>query len=220
MKNDKVKLKNWGNRIELIGSLRKNQEFKVFDGENRTFVVFLIDGKDQAGDVKIVIKGREANVQILGIIVGFANQKINLYSLQDHIKMESVSDLLIKSVLFDEAKLFYKGLIKIEKDAQKSNAYQKNQNLLMSTTAWADSRPYLEIFANDVRCTHGATIGKIDEEQLYYLKTRGLNKKEATKLIISGFFADVIQRIPDESLKEKLEESIYLKINGLLSKGD
>lgn len=204
------------NNIIIIDHLRKDQQFIVKDKEDKTFVVFLADKKDQIGKLKIYIKGNKTNVQILGIIIGSGKQKIELYTLQDHLKPESVSDLFIKSVLFDEAKFNYQGLIKIEKGAQKSNAYQKNQNLLLSSKTWADSRPYLEILANDVRCTHGATIGKIDEEQLYYLKTRGLDDIAARKIIISGFLNEVIERIPDEKIREKLKEKLDRKIIRLL----
>lgn len=205
------------NDVVVINKLIKNQEFQVSDSENKTFVILLLDGLEQLGDVKINIAGKNANVQILGIIVGYGKQKINLYTLQDHFQPNSVSDLFIKSVLFDEAKLNYSGLIKIEKKAQKSNAYQKNQNLLMSPSAWADSRPYLEILANDVRCTHGATIGKVDSNQLYYLATRGLNEVEATKLIVSGFYQEIINRIPNRKIQLDLEKKIDNKINSLLA---
>jgi len=206
------------NGVVVINKLIKDQKFIVSDGENKTFVILLLDGLEQLGDVKIAIKGKSANVAILGIIVGYGKQKINLYTLQDHFQPNSVSDLFIKSVLFDESKFNYRGLIKIEKNAQKSNAYQKNQNLLMSPSAWADSRPYLEILANDVRCTHGATIGRVDEQQLYYLATRGLSEIEATKLIVSGFYQEILDRIPNREIQIKLKKRLDSKINNLLTK--
>ncbi len=203
--------------IFIIDKLQKDQKYTVGNNENKTFVIFLIEERVQNGDVKIIISGAKAKVQILGIIVGCGKQKIELYTLQDHKKPESVSDLLIKSVLFDEAKFNYKGLIKIEKDAQKSNAYQKNQNLLLSKSAWADSRPYLEILANDVRCTHGATVGNIDKDQLYYLQTRGLSKESATKLIVEGFCQDVLNRINDDKIREEISIKLYKKFQLLLT---
>ncbi len=204
------------NSTVVIDHLRKNQQFTVSDGENKTFVIVLTKEGEQSGDVKIIIKGEKANVQILGIILGFGKQKINLYTLQDHLRPESKSDLLIKSVMFDEAKLYYQGLIKIEKDAQKSNAYQKNQNILMSPKSWADSRPTLEILANDVRCTHGATVGKIDPEQVFYLSSRGLSDKEAQKMLLEGFLNEIILRIPEKALQEKIRVKINDKISHLL----
>ncbi|OGG04011.1 hypothetical protein A2W14_00760 [Candidatus Gottesmanbacteria bacterium RBG_16_37_8] len=202
--------------IILIDKLSKNQKFDVHDRENKIFIIFLTGKKDHQGQVSIIIKGKSAKVQILGLIIGSKNQKLNLFTLQDHQQKESISDLLIKSVLFDNAKFYYEGLIKIAPLAQKSNAYQKNQNLLMSANAWADSRPKLEILANDVRCTHGATVGKIDPEILYYLKTRGLSDKSASMLVIDGFFRVVLDRIPDKQLAEKLQQKLNQKIRMLL----
>lgn len=201
----------------IIDRLKKNQQFTVVDNEKKTFVIFLTGAKDQDGDVKIIIKGKKAGVEILGIIIGHGKQKINLYTLQDHLKPESKSDLLIKSVLFDEAKFYYQGLIKIEKDAQKSNAYQKNQNILMSPKSWADSRPTLEILANDVRCTHGATVGKIDPVQTFYLKSRGLSEELAQKMLLEGYLNEIILRIPDKAMQDDIRVKINDKISQLLN---
>lgn len=199
-------------KVILIDSLKKNQVFRVLSQENKTFVIFLVDGKSQEGELEIIIDGKFANVQILGIIIGFGNQRINFYSLQNHVKGDSKSDLLIKSVLFDNARLNYEGLIRIEKGAQRSNAYQKNQNILLSTQASVESKPYLEILADDVRCTHGASIGQIDRNHLYYLRTRGIDEKTAKMVLIFGFFQDVLERIEDSKLRKNLEEILYRKI--------
>lgn len=206
------------NNIVLIDNLKKDQEFKMTDGGKKTFVIFLCNENNQKGDIRVIIEGSKADVQILGIILGYGQQKIDLFSFQDHIKPNSKSNLFIKSILFDEAKLHYRGLIKIEKGAQKSEAYQKNQNLLMSAKSLVDTRPHLEILANNVRCKHGVTIGKINEEQLYYLTTRGLSKKEATKLLLFGFFQEILQRIPDKKLERELEEKIFFKISRFLER--
>lgn len=205
------------NSVIVIDNLQKDQKFMVGRNGNKTFVIFLTGDSVQNGDVKIIIEGEKAYVQILGLIIGEGKQKIDLFTLQDHKKPGSISDLFIKSVLFDEAKFYYKGLIKIEKDAQKSNAYQKNQNLLLSSKAWADSRPYLEILANDVRCTHGATVGQIDKNQLYYLQTRGLDNKSATHLIVEGFYQEVLDRIPDDKVREEIKGKLDKKLSQLIS---
>ena len=204
------------NGLVLIDNLENNLRFYIKEKENKTFVIFLTNHDDQHGQIEVIINGRNANIQILGVIIGSSDQKINLFTLQDHRQESSISDLLVKSVLFDNSKLYYEGLIKIEKNAQKSNAYQKNKNLLMSANAWADSRPKLEILANDVRCTHGATIGKIDPEVLYYLKTRGLSEKQAEHLIIEGFFKDILDRIPDQKIVDHLTKKISKTVVKLL----
>ena len=103
-------------------------------------------------------------------------------------------------------------MIRVEPDAQKTNAYQENRNLLLSPSAHADSIPGLEIMANDVRCTHGATIGQVDREQLFYLMTRGLSRSEAERLIVRGFFADILDRIVLEPVREALGEVLEARI--------
>ena len=200
----------------VIDRLKINQEFSVNSNEDKTFVILLTGENDQEGDIKINIKGKKAYVKILGAIIGSGKQKIHLRTLQDHFQPESVSDLLIKAVLFDSSRFNYEGLIRIEKDAQKSNAYQKNQNILMSPQSWADSKPYLEIKANDVRCTHGATVGKLNNDELFYLESRGLSVKEATKLLLEGFFNDVWMRLEDKKIKNKLAQTINNKLTNLL----
>lgn len=196
----------------LINNLKGKKEFIVKSNEDKTFIIFPDKDGDQEGSVSIKIEGKNAKVQILGLILGSSNQKINLYTLQDHQKEQSVSDLLIKSVLFGNSRFYFEGLIKIDRRAQQSNAYQKNQNILMSDKSWADSRPKLEILANDVRCTHGATIGKIDPTMLYYLQSRGLSKSKSESLILEGFFNEVIERIPDSKIAEKIRGEIKKKI--------
>ncbi len=205
------------NSFFVIENLKENQQFIVRDSEEKTFFIFLTDGNDQIGDVMVKINGKNAKVQIFGIILGFGNQNITLYTLQNHTKEGGVSDLFIKSILFDKARLTYEGLIKIEKGAHKSDAFQKNQNLLMSPNAWAKSNPYLEILANSVRCTHAATVGKINNNQLYYLQSRGLPRKEAEQLLIAGFLEDIILRISDADIQEKIRKEINIKLKKLMA---
>lgn len=211
MKNDNVKLK-------IISTLSSETAFTVGSKEKYIFLILLLDTNDQLGDLKVEINGSGAEVQILGIVLGSAKQKINIYTLQDHKAPNSISDLFIKSVLFDEARLSYRGLIQIEKGAFKSNAYQKNQNILMSPKSWADTRPELEILANDVRCTHGATVGRLNEEQVYYLKSRGLSQEQATQLLLEGFFTEVLNRVPDEKLRTDLQKKVNNSLQKLLER--
>src|SRR3990167_1751845 len=98
-------------------------------------------------------------------------------------------------VFYDESKFIYQGLIRIEKEAQKSKAYQKNQNLMMSDKCFVDSRPFLEILANDVYCTHGSTTGKLNQNEIYYLMTRSLDKNSAKKLLVDGFIQEIPEKI-------------------------
>jgi len=203
-------------RIVLINELNGQKKFTILNREEKTFVIFLIDIKDYNGRILFDIQGSEAKIQVLGLIIAEEDQMINLFTLQDHKKKKSISDLLIKSVLFGSSRLNFEGLVRIRKDAQQSNAYQKNQTFLMSHHAWANSRPKLEILANDIRCTHGATIGKINPEVLYYLKARGISEESAKKIVIEGFFQEILNRIPDQKIADELLKKIKQKINNIL----
>ncbi|MBI2029571.1 SufD family Fe-S cluster assembly protein [Candidatus Gottesmanbacteria bacterium] len=168
---------------------------------------------DKPGNYSVELAKDSEEVQILGLFIGKNNDQFIIRTTQRHLAPNTKSDLLIKSVLFDNSKLDYDGLIKIEKEAQGSDAYQRNENLVMNENVRVDTKPELEILANSVRCTHGATVGKIDKEQLFYLKSRGLSKKEAEKLIIEGFFEGVLQRITDHKLQKKVRDKINRKLN-------
>ena len=201
-------------KIIIDGLDDKKKKITVGKNSELTYVLVSTAGQGKK-DVDISLSGQGANVQILGIIIGKKGQA-TIHTLQHHTAPDTQSDLLIKSVMFGPSSLSYDGLIKIDPGAQKSNAYQRNENLLMSDRATVDTRPELEIQANDVRCTHGATIGKIDEEILFYLMSRGIDRKEAERLVIKGFFEPVLERIPDIKMVEKLR----LKIQSELDKID
>ena len=122
------------------------------------------------------------------------------------------SDFAFKGALRDEASVVWRGMIRVEKDAQKTNAYQENRNLLLSEQAHADSIPGREILANDVRCTHGATLSPVDRDQLFYAMARGLTRADAERLIVRGFFQDVLDRIEIPPVREALAEALEARI--------
>ena len=158
------------------------------------------------------LTGPGAEVYVHGFMFGDGRQHFDLHTLQKHLVDHTTSDLLIKGCLKDRARSIYQGLIQVAEGAQRTDAYQANRNLLLSDTARADSIPGLEILANDVRCTHGATIGTVDEEQMFYLMTRGLPRNQAQRLIVEGFFTPVLDRIPLESVRDQLRQVIQQKI--------
>lgn len=170
-------------------ALQMKKHFILKKNEKKTIVI------DQSGDYTIELAGEGAEATILGAFVGKDNDEFIVHTLQLHKAPNTMSDLLIKSVLGGNSKLHYDGLIKIEKNAQKSNAYQRNENLLLSENAHVESKPELEIEANDVRCTHGATMGMIDEEEIFYLMTRGISRKDSEQLIVDGFLQGVYDRM-------------------------
>lgn len=148
-----------------------------------------------SGDITFDIKKQSTEVYIFGLYLGNASDVFTLNTAQHHRAGSSISDLLIKGIFNGSSKFIYKGLIRIEKNAQKSNAYQKNQNIMLSPDVFVDSRPYLEICANDVRCTHGSTTGQINKDDMFYLETRSHSNLEAKKLILEGFVIDLFDKI-------------------------
>ena len=136
------------------------------------------------------------DLDIFGLFVGKGNDIFKVDTVQKHNAPSTTSNLLIKGVFDDESKFYYQGLIRIEKEGQQSHAYQKNQNIILSPETFVESKPFLEILANDVFCTHGSTTGKLNQEQMYYLESRGLAPKKAEELLIKGFIADIMDRLP------------------------
>jgi len=160
------------------------------------------------------IEGAGAEVRMLGFFFGDAQQHFDQHTFQNHILPQGKSDLLYKGALKDKAYSAFRGLIRINPHAQRSDAYQQNRNLLLSPHAHADSIPELEIEANDVRCTHGATVGPIEEEAVFYLMARGIPRPEAERVITEGFFDELIAKIPLEVVQDRLFRVIREKIVG------
>ncbi len=165
------------------------------------------------GRVETVLVGDGANAKIQGLYVEDTNQHLDRYTLQDHRGQSGTSDLLFKGVLTDKSRSVFSGLIRVEPHARQTAAYQQNRNLLLSRAARADSIPNLEIACNDILgCSHGATVGKVDEEQLYYLMCRGLTRADATHLIVEGFVDPLIEAVPIAALRETLRHEIKARV--------
>ena len=129
-------------------------------------------------------------------------------TIQHHIAPHGKSNLLFKNALLDNSKAIFSGLIKVDPAAQNTDSFQTNRNLLLSKEAEADSLPGLEILANEVKCSHGATTSKIDEQELFYLQSRGISKSIAEKLIVLGFFEDIIGQVSNVDLVESLRDEV------------
>ena len=158
------------------------------------------------------LMGDGAESDLMAVYFGDGTQMLDFRTLQDHAAPRTRSDLLFKGAVEDEAQSVYSGLIRIRKDAQKSNANQSNRNLVLTEGAEAKSVPNLEIEADDVKCSHASTVGPIDDEQLYYLASRGVPPEEAERLIVLGFFDDVFEQLPLPSLVTPLRRSVIEKI--------
>jgi Fe-S cluster assembly protein SufD len=198
--------------IKLI-NINDDQEVysvNIHENEQCTIVLLGIESEGRK-TLDVHIDGRGANVQILGITFATSGTQ-SIHTVQHHRFPHTRSDLLIKSVLSGDAQITYDGLIKIDKNAQQSNAYQRHENLLLSDNVHVDTKPELEILANDVRCTHGATIGKMDEEVVFYMQSRGIPRTEVEKIYIDGFFGSVLNRIDDPELVKKIRSELKEKI--------
>jgi Fe-S cluster assembly protein SufD len=160
------------------------------------------------------LSGAGARSEMLAATVADAAQEFDQRTLQDHASPDTSSDLLYKNALYDEAKTIFAGLIRVAPHAHRTDAYQKVRNLVLSAEAEAVSLPGLEILADQVRCSHGATTGEINPEELFYMQTRGISERDAYRLITFGFLNEVIERLPDESLRVSLSEALHKRLSG------
>ncbi len=160
------------------------------------------------------LSGEGAHAELLGIYFPIGRQHIAHETLQIHRVPNGFSDLLFNGALKDKARSVYMGIIKVFPDAQKTDSFQRNGNLILDSGARADSIPGLEIEADDVRCTHAATAAQVEDEYLFYLMARGLSRPQAERMIVQGFFQAVLDRVPVESVVAKLERVIERKIGG------
>jgi len=160
----------------------------------------------------INLNGRAATAEVNGVTFASDRQKISYYTQQHHRAQGTHSDLLYKEVLRDEARVIWRGMIKVDPAAQQTDGYQRSDALMLSDHARCDSIPGLEIEADDVRCTHGATTGRVDQDQIFYCMSRGISRKEAMHMIVEGFFQKVYDRIPVEVVRETLSRTVQSKL--------
>jgi Fe-S cluster assembly protein SufD len=161
------------------------------------------------------LDGQGAESDLLAVYFGDGAQMHDFRTFQDHVAPRTRSDLLFKGAVEDTARSVYSGLIRIRPDAQKVEATQSNRNLVLSDGAGAESIPNLEIEADDVRCSHASTVGPIDDDQRYYLETRGVRPADAERLIVLGFFEDVFARLPVPALATPLRRAVHEKVGHL-----
>ncbi len=158
------------------------------------------------------LAGRGGTSRVTGAYFADGEQHLDYDTFQEHIAPDCTSDFAFKGALRDSATAVWRGMIRVEPDAQKTNAYQECRNLMLSPRAHAVPIPGLEIMANDVRCTHGATVSRVDREQLFYLMTRGLPRAEAERLVVRGFFQDVLDRIELEPVRDAVTAALEARI--------
>jgi Fe-S cluster assembly protein SufD len=155
--------------------------------------------------------GDGATGRMSGFFFADGDQHLDHDTQQNHLAQHTTSDLLFKGALKGHSRSVWQGMIYVAPGAQKTDGYQANRNLILSPDARADSIPGLEILADDVRCTHGATVGKLEQEPLFYLESRGIPEKEAERLMVEGFFDPIMQRIPFEGVRTRFQQAIHEK---------
>lgn len=161
---------------------------------------------------EIDLIGQGASGRMSGFYFTDGVQHLDHDTQQNHLARNTTSDLLFKGALRDKSRSVWQGMIYVAPGAQQADGYQANRNLILSREARADSIPGLEILADDVRCTHGATVGKIDADQVFYCRSRGIEYEEAECLIVEGFFEPIMQRIPFEGVRERFQDAIVEKM--------
>jgi len=158
------------------------------------------------------LAGAGATSRVTGVYFADGSQHLDYDTFQEHAAPHTTSDFLFRGVLREQATAVWRGMIRVEEEGRGTDAYQENRNLLLSRQAHANSIPGLEILTNDVRCSHGATVGQVDREQLFYLMSRGLSESEAERLIVRGFFAEALDRIEREPIREALAKALESRI--------
>ena len=156
--------------------------------------------------INVVLEGEGAGVFLNGLHHLAGGAEAESITLVDHVAPSTMSNQLYKSILRDKSHSIFNGKIIVRREAQLSNSYQLNKNLLLSPDAHADTKPQLEIFADDVKCSHGAAIGQLDDEQMFYLQTRGIDRAQAGEMLIHGFVEDVLDQIRDPRLRQEVED--------------
>lgn len=203
-----ISLQEWGRNVDHF----QTQRFTGHrDATVRSLAVNL-GSRFARTQVESVLKGEGSFSEMLGLYFADSDQHFAQRTLQSHNMPHATSDLLYKGALKEKSRSEYSGLIKVLRDAQGTDAYQANRNLVLSDDAIAHSIPQLEIEANEVRCTHGATVSPVEEEHLFYLMSRGIDRITAQKLVVFGFFGEVLDRIRVPAVREELSAAISAKV--------
>ncbi|HEX8100377.1 MAG TPA: Fe-S cluster assembly protein SufD [Actinomycetota bacterium] len=204
-----VSLQDWGRGVTHLSVQRA---IIGPDAELRSLVV-AFGGSLSRTEVESILQGDGGSSEMLGLYFADADQHFDFRSIQDHMGSRTSSDLLYKGALKGRSQAIYSGTVVIEHGAHKCDAYQTNRNILLSETAKANSIPNLEILTNDpVRCGHAASVGPVDEDTLFYIQSRGIPYEEAERLVVFGFFQEVLDRVTLPEVRESLETAIATEL--------
>jgi Fe-S cluster assembly protein SufD len=202
------RLQNESLEALLVSSISASLEEKA----NFTTFTFSFGGKLVRNHVNVVLNGKDCNVTMNGLSAINGEQHVDNQTMLDNAQPNCESLELYKGIYADSSQGVFSGTIIVRQIAQKTNAIQSNRSLLLSDKASVNTKPQLKIWADDVKCTHGATIGQLDEEALFYLKTRGINEKDAKVMLVHAFASEIISAVKITSLKDNLEDLLITKL--------
>ena len=203
-----VELQNWDHRVWHFA----HQKAVVQRDASIQWTIGALGGRLAKVNQTVSLVGEGAQSQVNGTMFTEGTQQLSYHTLQHHEAPSCRSDFLYKAALQDKSRTVWRGMIKVDKEAQKTDGYQRNDNLLLSSRARADSIPGLEIEADDVRCTHGSTTGRVDDELVFYAQSRGYTRKEAIRMIVTGFFQQIFDRITIDSVRQALGQAIARRV--------
>jgi Fe-S cluster assembly protein SufD len=206
-----VNLQNWGHEVWHFA----HQKAHVGREGRLQWTIGALGSRLAKVNQHVAMTGSDAEVQVNGVMFTEGRQHLSYNTHQHHQAPYCKSDLLYKAALQDRSRTVWRGMIKVDKGAQRTDGYQRNDNLMLSRDARADSIPGLEIEADDVRCTHGSTSGRVDDQQVFYAMTRGYTRREAVRMIVAGFFQQVFDRITIESVRDALGEAIGRRVRDI-----
>ncbi|MGH2582536.1 MAG: Fe-S cluster assembly protein SufD [Anaerolineales bacterium] len=204
-----VELQSWGEHVWNFS----HERARLMKDANLDWIFGALGSRLTKNFSEINLEGEGSTARMSGFYFTDGDQHLDHDTQQNHMAPHTTSDLLFKGALEDKSRSVWQGMIHVAPGAQRTDGYQANRNLVLSKGARADSIPGLEIRAVDVRCTPGAPVGKIDENELFYLRSRGIPDREARRLIVEGFFDPIMQRIPFEGVRKRFQQAIVEKMN-------
>jgi len=210
---DHYKLQNINDDSTLISSTYFHQE----DNSRISTNAIVLNGGLIRNDVHAKINGSNCDSNVYGLYLVDKEQHVDNQVYIDHLKPHSLSNELFKGIIDDQAKAVFNGHVKVHQDAQKTNAFQTNKNILLTDKAMVNTKPFLEIYADDVKCSHGATVGQLDANAMFYIRSRGLSEENARMLLMYAFAAEVINKITIEALQNRIDDLVKKRLRGELS---
>ncbi|MCF8303379.1 MAG: Fe-S cluster assembly protein SufD [Bacteroidales bacterium] len=210
---DHYKLQNKDDSSTLINNVYLHQEAN----SNVTTNAITLNGGLIRNDTHVTLNGRNCTANVYGLYLVDREQHVDNHVFIDHATPDSYSNEQFKGILDDSSSAVFNGHILVRKDSQHTNAYQNNKNILLTDKATVDTQPFLEIYADDVKCSHGATVGQLDQQAMFYIRSRGISKENARMLLMYAFTAEVVNKISIENLRERIDDMVKKRLRGELS---